>query len=96
MKKGLVFLISGILFWEIIKLLQKSGYGLLVLSCREREILSLMAEGYTNDGISAYLHIDKKTLEQHFRNIPKRLNVPDMSYAIDYAIEKGLVRITYA
>ena len=96
MKKGLVLLISGILFWETIKLLQKSENGLPVLSYREREILSLMAEGYTDDEISEYLHVGKRTLEKYFRNIPKRLNLPDMSYAIDYAIEKGLMSITYA
>ncbi len=96
MKKGLVFLASGILFWVTIMLLQKSRNGLPVLSRREWEILRLMAEGYTDDEISAYLHIGKRTLEEHFRNILRRLNVPDVSYAIDYAIEKGLVRIRYA
>ncbi len=96
MKKWLVFLISGILLWETIRLIQKSGNGLPVLSYREREILSLMAEGHTDDAISAHLHVDRGTLEKYFRNIPKRLNLPDMPHAIDYAIEKGLVRITYA
>ncbi len=95
MKKGAAFLISGFLFWATIRLLQKSGNG-LPLSGREEEILSLLAEGYADDEILKCLHISKRTLGKYIRNIPKKLNLPDMSYAIDYAIEKGLASITYA
>ncbi len=96
MKRALAFLISGILLWETIRLLQDSGPEFPFLSHREREILSLTAEGYTENEISEHLQVGKRTLEKYIRNIPKRLNVPDISYAIDYAIEKGLVSITCA
>ncbi len=96
MKRALVFLISGILLWETIRLLQDSSLELPLLSHRERKILSLIAEGYTENEISECLHVGKRTLEKYICNIPKRLNLPDISYAIEYAIEKGLVSITYA
>ncbi len=96
MKKGAAFLISGVLFWGVITLLQRSGNGHPSLSCREQEILNLLAEGCTDDEISECLHIGKGTLETYIRNIPKKLNLPDISYVIDYALEKGLVSITYA
>jgi len=96
MKKSAAFLISGILFWGTISVLRASRNGLPFLSHRERKMLNLMVEGYTDDEISECLHVGKRTLEEYIRNIPKRLNVPDISYAIDYAIEKGLVSITYA
>ncbi len=83
MKRALAFLISGILLWETIRLLQDSRPEFPFLSHREREILSLIAEGYTDDDISECLRVGKKTLEKYLRNIPQRLNLPDISYAIE-------------
>ncbi len=96
MKRALAFLISGILLWETIRLLQDSGPEFPFLSHREREILSLIAEGYSEDEISEHLQVGKRRLGKYISNIPRRLNLPDISYAIEYAIEKGLVSITYA
>ncbi|MFJ8648714.1 LuxR C-terminal-related transcriptional regulator [Streptomyces sp. NPDC093546] len=48
------------------------------LTPREREVLALMAEGRSNDGISACLHIAAKTLETHVRSIFTKLHLePD-------------------
>ncbi len=96
MKKAAAFLISGFLFWETIRFLQKSGNGLPFLSCREQKILGLMAEGYADDEISECLHISNRTLGKYLHNIPKKLNLPDISCVIEYALEKGSVRIAYA
>jgi DNA-binding NarL/FixJ family response regulator len=96
MKKALVFVISGILVWETIRLLQKSRTGLPFLSPQEREILNLVTEGYTDNEIAECLHVGERTIERSLFNIPKKLNLRDMSSAIGYAIEKGLVSIAYA
>ncbi len=96
MKRGAVFLISGVLFWGTIRFLQKSGNSLPFLSCREQKILNLMAEGYADDEISKCLHISERTLARYLHNIPKKLNLPDISYAIEHALEKEVVNITYA
>jgi DNA-binding NarL/FixJ family response regulator len=96
MKIVTTFLITGLIFWRAIRFLHPSRNGLPFLSYREQQILSLMVEGYGDDEISDRLHISERTLANCIRNIPKRMNLPDISYAIDYALEKGLVSITYA
>ena len=96
MKKILVFLIASVLSWESVRLLQKSRANLQFLSCREGEILNLIAEGCTDNEIAMRLHFRQEALEKYLRNTLKRLNVPDISSAIKYLIEKGLVSVTYA
>jgi serine/threonine-protein kinase len=45
------------------------------LSERERDVLSLMAEGRSNQAISHTLSISPKTVETHFRQIFLKLDV---------------------
>ncbi|MFV0131518.1 response regulator [Streptomyces sp. HMX112] len=48
------------------------------LTPREREVLALMAEGRSNEGISGCLRIGAKTLESHIRSIFTKLRLePD-------------------
>jgi DNA-binding NarL/FixJ family response regulator len=47
------------------------------LSRREREILSLMAEGRTNVGIAHRLWVTERTVEQHVRSILAKLGLPE-------------------
>ena len=46
------------------------------LSPREREVLSLMAEGRTNAGIATRLWLTEKTVETHVRSILMKLGLP--------------------
>jgi serine/threonine-protein kinase len=46
------------------------------LTEREREVLSLMAEGLTDRGISERLYITPKTTETHIRHIFSKLGIP--------------------
>jgi DNA-binding NarL/FixJ family response regulator len=46
------------------------------LSPREREVLSLMAEGRTNAGIARRLWLTEKTVEAHIRTILMKLGLP--------------------
>lgn len=46
-----------------------------VLSEREREVLTLMAEGRSNQAISNKLHLSTKSIEGHVRNIFTKLNL---------------------
>jgi DNA-binding NarL/FixJ family response regulator len=46
------------------------------LTPREREVLSLMAEGRTNGGIARRLWLTEKTIETHVRTILMKLGLP--------------------
>jgi DNA-binding NarL/FixJ family response regulator len=47
-----------------------------VLSAREREVLSLMAEGRSNAGIAHQFWITEGTVEKHVRSILRKLRLP--------------------
>jgi DNA-binding NarL/FixJ family response regulator len=47
------------------------------LTEREREVLSLMAEGHSNQGLSARLRLSHRTVETHVRNIFLKLGIPE-------------------
>lgn len=46
------------------------------LSPREREVLSLMARGYTNAGIAEMLHLETRTVENHVNRLLNKLGLP--------------------
>jgi DNA-binding NarL/FixJ family response regulator len=46
------------------------------LTKREREVLSLLAQGLTDRGISENLWLTPKTVETHVRHILAKLNLP--------------------
>jgi DNA-binding NarL/FixJ family response regulator len=46
------------------------------LSDREREVLSLMAEGLTNNAIARRLVLTERTVEGHVRSVLTKLNLP--------------------
>jgi DNA-binding NarL/FixJ family response regulator len=50
---------------------------LAVLSAREREVLTLMAEGRSNAGIARRLWVTPGTIEKHVRSILTKLNLPE-------------------
>lgn len=58
---------------------------------REREVLKLLAEGYTNKEIGDFLHISIKTVEKHRSNLINKLDLHNVAQLTMYAIEKGLV-----
>ena len=62
------------------------------LTEREREILDLIAHGYTNPAIAARLSLSPKTVRNHVSNIFSKLQVADRAAAIIRAREAGLGR----
>lgn len=50
---------------------------LAALSTREREVLTLMAEGLSNGGIGRRLWVTEGTVEKHVRSILTKLDLPE-------------------
>ncbi|MBP8002976.1 MAG: response regulator transcription factor [Chloroflexi bacterium] len=62
-----------------------------LLTSREREVLQLIAEGYTNNAIAETLTISVKTVEKHRANLMSKLDVHDLPALIRVAIKNGLI-----
>ncbi len=63
----------------------------LGLTSREQEVLSLVAEGATDQEIADKLSISLHTAKSHMRNILAKLHVSSRREAARYARDKGLV-----
>jgi two-component system, NarL family, response regulator NreC len=61
------------------------------LTNREKEVLQLIAEGYTNNEIGNLMNISVKTVETHRAHVMSKLDIHDVAGLIKYAIRKGLV-----
>ncbi|TLS50452.1 response regulator transcription factor [Paenibacillus antri] len=61
------------------------------LSDREKEVLALIAKGYSNKEISEHLMISVKTVETHKGNLMEKLNVRTRPELVKYAAKKGLL-----
>jgi len=58
---------------------------------REREVLRLLAQGWTNPQIAQRLAISRGTVKMHVQNIIAKLGVSDRTQAAVRAIELGIV-----
>jgi two-component system response regulator NreC len=61
-----------------------------LLTAREREIVQLIAEGYTNKEIAAKLFISVKTVDAHRSHIMEKLDIHEVARLVKYAIRKGI------
>lgn len=62
-----------------------------MLTEREREILMLIAKGYSNQEIADVSHITIKTVKTHVSNILSKLEVQDRTQAVIYAFKHHLI-----
>jgi ATP/maltotriose-dependent transcriptional regulator MalT len=63
----------------------------IALSAREMEVLSLIAEGKSNQEISAELYLALNTVKRHAYNIYTKLEAKKRTHAVSKARQLGLI-----
>ncbi len=61
------------------------------LTPREREILILIAQGYTNNEIAKILYISPKTVDVHRTRLMNKLNLHNVAQIVRYAVRRRLI-----
>ena len=64
-----------------------------VLTSRQREILQLIAEGFSSKEIAQKLGLSINTIEVHRANLMDRLNIHDIAGLVRYAIQTGIIEV---
>ncbi|MDB5083844.1 MAG: DNA-binding response regulator [Bacilli bacterium] len=64
-----------------------------ILTAREMEILSLMAQGKSNRSIGQALYISEKTVKNHVSSVLSKLDVDDRTQAVILAAQKSWVKL---
>lgn len=63
------------------------------LTDREREVLQLIAEGFSGEEIGQKLHISTKTVGVHRLNLMQKLDLHNMADLTKYAIRQGIISL---
>jgi len=75
------------------KNIQQGSVPLAELTPRQREVLTLIAEGLSTKDIARALNISGKTVETHRAQLMERLDIHDIASLVRYAIRMRLVSI---
>jgi DNA-binding NarL/FixJ family response regulator len=76
---------------RLMKASSEEGKEAHILTIREREVLKLIASGFTNKQIAVQLFISVKTVETHRTNIMQKLDVHTTADLVRYAIKTGIL-----
>jgi predicted ATPase/DNA-binding CsgD family transcriptional regulator len=71
--------------------LGEGGEMMDALSHRERDVLSLMMDGASDEEIARDLYISRRTASKHVASILEKLGAPNRTAAVSIAIRKGVV-----
>jgi DNA-binding NarL/FixJ family response regulator len=63
------------------------------LTARERQVLTLIADGNTNGQIAAMLGVSRKTVDTHRANAMRKLELHDVTELVKYALRTGLIKL---
>jgi two-component system, NarL family, response regulator NreC len=86
--------VTGIVVGDLIQQQQRgNGSAFSVLSAREREVLQLLAEGFTTTKIADRLHLSGKTIDTYRQHIMKKLDIHSVAELTKYAIREGLTSL---
>ena len=62
-----------------------------ILTDRQKDVVQLIAEGYSNKQMAALLFISVKTVEKHRQALMDRLNIHQVATLTRYAVSQRLV-----
>ena len=62
------------------------------LTSREREVVQLLAEGYSSKEVAAHLNLCPKTVETHRTNVMRKLGLHSVAALVRYAVRNSIVQ----
>jgi DNA-binding NarL/FixJ family response regulator len=72
-------------------LLEPNGLSLSLLSTREQQVLSLVAEGQSTREVAMRLHYSERTVKNVLHDVVTKLNARTRSQAVAEAVRQGLI-----
>ncbi len=72
---------------------EKPGEDQIALTSREKEILELICEGYSNQQISEKLFISQRTVERHRSSLLMKTDSKNSVSLVVYAIKNNLIKV---
>ena len=91
-RSGGRYLSPGILRLVVDEIAEPPGDKVDRLTNREREVLTLIAEGYSSPEIALQLGVAAKTISTHRSNLMEKLKIHKVSGLVRYAIREGLLK----
>lgn len=76
---------------QLINIDNSTEHSIEILTRREKQILTMIASGMKNKEIAADLKISIHTVENHRAHLSEKLGSKNVTYLIQFAIEKGLI-----
>lgn len=91
--EGIVTVMRGEIFLcdEIDILMKKKQPNAIWLTTRERELLKLIADGYTNQEIANKIYLSVETIKTYRRNLIFKLGAKNSMVMVKMAIEQNLI-----
>ena len=77
----------------VLKFFRKKRFSKIKITKREKEILSLIGEGFAKKQIADKLHITYGTVDTHVKNIYKKLHVKCGVQAVIKAYREGIIKL---
>ncbi len=75
----------------VLSLKKNAGPGIPVLTRREKEVLGLIGDGYTNNEIASKLFISVATVDTHRKNLLTKFDARNIASLIKAAMQKQLL-----
>ncbi|MCK5832068.1 response regulator transcription factor [bacterium] len=94
-KKFLSSQITGDVIFEYLKPsdVEEDKPYIWMLTGREREVLQLLCEGFSNRHIATKLDVSDRTIEAHRANIMRKLKIHNLAGLTKFAIREGLTSL---